>query len=122
MLIYFLLKEQTREEDDFYGKSLIEDPKIVVYLPLLLDLFKVCKEPSFGSYIDPANRTVTYSGAMITIKGICNNNHQFSWSSSPTIGSGKSKVGAVNILIGTYAYTNGENVKKVLNSNNKLDK
>ena len=93
---------------------MIEDQKAVVYLPLLLDLFTVCKQANCGSAIDPGDRTIVYSGAMVTVKGTCNRNHPFSWSSSPMVGSGKSKVPAINILMGTYAYTNGENVKKVL--------
>ena len=78
-----------------------------------MTLFSTCNHPNCGAACDPENITWSYSGAMITVKATCNSNHQFNWSSSPVIGGGKSQVAAINVLVGTYAYTCGVNVKKV---------
>ena len=99
-----------QEEEKYFGETNI----IIVYLPLLLSLFDICKHPSCGAACDPANKTWSYSGAMITVKVTCNNSHQFTWSSSPSIGRGKSKMAAINVLIGTFAFICGVNFKKVV--------
>ena len=97
----------------YYGKGTIEAEKIIVYLPLLLSLFNVCRTPNCGSACDPDDRKVHFSGAMVTISGTCNNGCEFSWKSSPMIGTGMRKVSAINILLGTFAYLCGVNVNKV---------
>ena len=101
------------EQEMFWGENIIRQPKIITFLPLLLSLFDICRVPNCGSSCDPENKHWSFSGAMITIKATCNNNHEMTWSSSPMIGSGKSQVPAINLLIGAYAYICGVNFKKV---------
>ena len=112
---FYYLQGQSFSQDDenFFGKKHIEDSKSIVYIPLLLALFEVCNIPTCGAAVDPENISWSCSGAMITVKATCNSNHSFTWSSSPMMGSGKSKVAAINVLIGTYAYICGVNIKKV---------
>ena len=101
------------EDNDYYGKKEIDDPKIICSLSLLLTLFTACRLPSCRAAVDPANLTWSYSGAMITITTLCNDHHTTTWSSSPQVGCGKSKVATINILLWTMAYLCGVNVKKV---------
>ena len=91
---------------------------MIVFFPLLLDLFKVCREANCGMTCDQDNIRFHFSGAMVTVSGTCNGGHDFRWQSSPSVGSGKKKVAAINALIGTYGYLCGINVKKVLTCNN----
>jgi len=101
-------------EESFFGKEAIDDPKVICSLSLLLSLFDTCRQPNCGSACDRSNTTWTFSGAMITITTTCNSNHTTKWSSSPTVGTGKSKVATINALLGTYSYLSGLNVKKML--------
>ena len=80
----------------------------------MLGLFDVCREPNCGAACDRSNTKCTYSGAMLTVTTCCNNNHTNKWSSSPTVGTGKSKVATINTLLGTYSYLSGLNIKKVM--------
>ena len=107
--------QETSEDlkNAYFGKENIEAEKIIVFLPLLLSLFDVCRTPNCGSACDPDKRKVHFSGAMVTISGTCNNGCGYSWKSSPMIGTGKRQVSAINILLGTFAYLCGVNVKKV---------
>ena len=102
------------EEDEYFGQEAIDDPKIITCLSLLLALFDICRDPNCGSAVDASNKKWSFSGAMITITATCNNNHTSTWRSSTLVGSGKSKVAEINILIGTYTYRCGVNVKKVI--------
>ena len=103
-----------QQEEDYFGKETIDDPKIICSLSLLLMLFNVCRVHNCGSAVDPSNKKWSYSGAMITITTTCNHNHTDTWRSSTLVGSGKSKVPMINILLGTYSYLCGVNVKKVV--------
>ena len=104
----------SQQEERYFGERSINEPKIIVFLTQLLSLFAVCNHSNCGAAVDPDNKSWTYSGAMITVTVLCNNNHKFTWSSSPTLREGKSKMAAVNVLIATYAYTCGVNFKKVI--------
>ena len=98
---------------DFFGKQEISDEKVIVFLPLLLDLFQICHVPTCGESCDKDNMKFHFSGAMVTVTVTCNRGHDFRWQSSPSVGSGKKKVAAINVLLGTYGYLCGINVKKV---------
>ena len=100
-------------DSNYFGKDKIEAEKLIVFLPSLLELFDICRTPNCGSACDSDNRKTHYRGAMVTVSGVCNNGHKYYWTSSPTVGQGKKQVSAINILLGTYGYLCGINVKKV---------
>ena len=109
-----LFDSDTRDDDDYFCHEEVNDPKIISSLSLLLLLFSVCRHPNCGQACDPGNITWSYKGAMITITALCNGHHMYTWKSSPMLGKGKSQVPVINILLGTYAYICGVNVKKVI--------
>lgn len=82
-------------------------------MPLLESLFDVCNIGGCGSAVDPENKKVCFSGAMVTISVVCNNGHSYKWDSSTKLGSGKKQVAAINVLLGSYNYLCGVNIKKV---------
>ena len=49
--------------------------KLFVFLPLLLELFKVCREPGCGDNVDVANIVCSRKGACMTITATCDSNH-----------------------------------------------
>ena len=99
--------------DSYFGKDEITAEKLIVFLPSLLELFDICRTPMCGAACDRDNRKIHFRGAMLTVSGVCNNGHKYYWTSSPTVGQGKKQVAAINILLGTYGYLCGINVKKV---------
>ena len=117
--LVIFLQEQKSEDSrgDYFGKREISDEKIIVFLPLLLDLFQVCHVPTCGEACDKDNMHFHFSGAMVTVTVTCNRGHDFRWQSSPSVGSGKKQVAAINVLLGTYGYLCGINVKKVFLGN-----
>ena len=56
-------------------ENYIECSKFFVFLPLLLELFHVCREPGCGDSVDPANIVCTRKGACVTITATCDSNH-----------------------------------------------
>ena len=56
-------------------ENYIDCSKLFVFLPLLLELFHVCREPGCGDSVDPANIVCTRKGACVTITGTCDSNH-----------------------------------------------
>ena len=91
----------------------IEAKKIITFMPSLLLLFSVCRVPSCGSGVDKENITIKPDGAMVRVHCLCNNNHQTDWSSSPMLGSGKSKVAVINSLLSIYCLTTGLHIQQV---------
>ena len=106
-------KTSEESENDYFGKSSIEAQKVIVFLPLLLSLFGVCRTANCGAGIDEENKKVHFSGAMVTISVTCNNGHDFKWDSSTKLGKGKNQVATINVLLGSFNYLCGLNVKKV---------
>ena len=107
---------QNKDSDaggDYFGRDPIDAAKAIVFIPALSELFNVCNIPMCGAACDKENRNIHYSGAMVCVSVVCNNGHKFSWKSSPTIGQGKKKVAVINVLLGSYGYLCGINVKKV---------
>jgi hypothetical protein len=112
---FLFLQEKSSEvpQEDYFGSDQISAEKVIVFLPQLLGLFDVCHVPGCGQVCDQDNQMIHFSGAMVSITVTCNNGHEFKWKSSPTVGHGKNQVAAVNVLLGTYGYLCGINVKKV---------
>ena len=79
----------------------------------LLQLFSVCHTPGCSSSVDPSNREIKEHGAAIVVKYTCNNHHSGEWSSSPTVGLGKSKVWTLNVLLATYSLVCGLHISQV---------
>ena len=94
--------------------SPLDAPKVIVFMSSLLSLLSVCKEPGCGSCVDRENMKVVTKGAMVRVHMLCNNNHSTSWDSSPVIGSGRSSVAVINILIGSYCLLTGLHIKQVM--------
>lgn len=108
MLIPFL----SLKESDYF--SYIETPKAIVFVPALLDAFKICREPNCGSYVEKENMKCKTVGASISIECLCNNNHFRVWNSSPVVGTGKEAIAVINILLATFCLTVGLHVNQVL--------
>ena len=53
----------------------INCPKVLVFLPLLLALFSICRKGGCGSSVDLANTQLSWKGACLTITATCNANH-----------------------------------------------
>ena len=104
--------EDTEVELDSIS-DIIDGPKAIVFLSCLMQLFSVCPSPGCGSAIDPANRRIIQHGAAIVVHYTCNNSHKDTWSSSPTVGTGNSKVWALNSLLATFCLTCGLHISQV---------
>ena len=91
----------------------LEAPKAIVFISCLLSLFRVCSVPSCHSAIDAENVHVHDVGAVVTVKWSCNANHCGEWHSSPYVGTGRSKVGVLNIMLATYSLTCGLHITQV---------
>ena len=65
----FLMSQQSACED------YIDCSKLFVFLPLLLELFRVCRKPGCGGSVDQANIVCTRKGACMTITATCDSNH-----------------------------------------------
>ena len=88
--------------------------KAIVFLPELLKLFQICREPNCGSFVDEANINMKTVGAWIRVEYCCNNHHFGTWDNSPLIGSGKEAVSVLNILIACYCLTCGLHIQQIL--------
>ena len=84
-----------------------------MFLPLLLQLFSVCRVANCGSSVDDENISVKPNGAMIRVHCLCNNNHSTEWDSSPKLGSGKSGIPVINVLLSIYCLTTGLHIHQV---------
>ena len=87
-------------------------PKVIVYMTSLLSLFAVCRSPGCNSAVFPENIRVSYYGAMAEIKATCNADHTTFWQSSPTLGTGRKKVGVLNVLLAVYCLTTGLHISQ----------
>ena len=119
MLIFFQDKTNDESGGDYFGRSDIEIEKVIVYLPLLESLFDVCRIANCGAAVDPENKRTHFSGAMLTVSVVCNSGHTFKWDSSTKLGTGYNQVASINVLLGSYNYLCGVNIKKVMYSCNK---
>ena len=90
------------------------EPKVIVYMNLLLQLFSVCRVESCGAAVDPANIETYERGACLVVSGVCNQNHTFKWSSSPMRGTGHSARPEINILLTVYTLVCGMHVDQVI--------
>ena len=61
----------------FYPQDSSGEPKVIVYVSLLLKLFTICQLEACGASIDPSNIETYMRGACLTVSGTCNNNHGF---------------------------------------------
>ena len=102
-------------QDSEYDSGPVEAPKLIVFLSSLLPLFAVCRLPECQSVVDQDNIKVTYKGARAEIRATCNENHTTFWQSSPTLGSGKSQVGVINLLLASFCLTTGLHVRQASN-------
>ena len=96
------------KESDGYLSS----PKVIVFMSSLVSLLSVCREPCCGAVVDKENMKIVHSGAMVRVHTVCNNNHSYTWESSPSIGSGKKSVAIINIIISTYCLLTGLHIKQ----------
>ena len=78
-----------------------------------MELFSLCPVHGCGAAIDPANRNIIEHGAAIVVHYTCNSHHKGEWSSSPTVGSGNSKVWVINSILATYCLTCGLHISQV---------
>ena len=101
-----------QDQDDPLS-SHIEAPKAVVFLSCLMQLVCLCPTPGSGAAIDPANRITVQHGAGLVVHFTCNNHHKGEWSSSPTVGSGNSKVWAINSILASFCLTCGLHISQV---------
>ena len=104
---------QDTEDNTDPISDIIDGPKAVVFLSCLMQLFSVCPSPGCGGAIDPENRRVVQHGAAIVVHYTCNNSHDGTWSSSPTVGTGNSKVWALNSLLASFCLTCGLHISQV---------
>ena len=79
----------------------------------LLVLLSICKQPQCGSAVERENMKVVRNGAMIRVHMVCNNNHSTTWDSSPMLGTGKTAIAVINVLISTYCLLTGLHIKQV---------
>lgn len=107
--------------DDDYLDEGIKEKRYIVDKSALLKLFKVCPEPKCGSVIDPDDIIVRSEGAAVIVKGICLNNHDFSWASSLTAGEGREKMYIINILLAAFTLFCGLNISQVIELFNHLN-
>ena len=61
----------------FYLQDSSGEPKVIVYVSLLLKLFTICQLEDCGASIDPSNIETYRRGACLTVSRTCNNNHGF---------------------------------------------
>lgn len=61
----------------FYLQDSSGEPKVIVYVSLLLKLFTICQLEACGASIDPSNIETYRRGACLTVSRTCNNNHGF---------------------------------------------
>ena len=54
-----------------------KEPKVIVYISLLLKLFAICQTQACGAAIDPSNIQTYERGACLVVHGVCNNHHSF---------------------------------------------
>ena len=76
----------------------LSSPKVIVFMSSLVSLLSVCREPCCGAVVDKENMKIVHSGAMVRVHTVCNNNHSYTWESSPSIGSGNKSVAIINII------------------------
>ena len=100
------------QESLFY--QYIDAKKAIIFLPSLLQLFSVCRVPSCGSAVDQDNINIKTSGAMVSVRCLCNSGHQTDWDSGPMLGTGTSAVAVINILLSTYCLITGLHLQQVL--------
>ena len=93
--------------------SPLDAPKVIVFMSSLLVLLSICKQPQCGSAVERENMKVVRNGAMIRVHMVCNNNHSTTWDSSPMLGTGKTAIAAINVLISTYCLLTGLHIKQV---------
>ena len=101
------------EDDGDPLKAHIESKKAVVYIDHLLNLFDFCREDGCFSAIDPSNVKVIETGSAVSVKWTCNNHHTGLWHGSPHVGSGRSKIGVLNILLATCTLIGGLHITQV---------
>ena len=80
----------------------------------LLQLFAICRVVGCGSCVEVSNMKVSYCGAMIKVKTLCNNHHESVWQSSPMCWTGKACVAVINVVIAAYCLLTGHHVKQLL--------
>ena len=56
---------------------------------------------------------VVRNGAMISVRSVCNNHHEQTWDSCPTLGTGASAVAVINLLLAVNLLTTGLHIKQV---------
>jgi hypothetical protein len=86
---------------------------VIVFFSSLMSLLSICREPNCGSLVERDNMKVVRNGAMVSVRSVCNNHHEHTWNSSPTLGTGASAVAVINILLAVNALTTGLHIKQV---------
>ena len=87
--------------------------RIIVDKPAILDLFRVCSTQGCGAVIDPGDIVVHTYGAAMTVRATCLEHHETFWKSSNSVGVGRNKIFAVNILLAAYTLFCGLNISQV---------
>ena len=89
--------------------------RIIVEKSCLLDLFSICNHPQCGCARDRDDIKMYSVGAAVVVSGTCTNSHDFHWSSSSKVGSGKKKMFVINIITACYVLLCGLNIERVCN-------
>ena len=53
----------------------IKCPKVIVFLPMLMSLFSICRQGGCGNSVDPGNIHLSYKGACLTVTATCDSSH-----------------------------------------------
>ena len=56
---------------------------------------------------------IVRNGAKVRVHMLCNNHHQETWDSSPSLGTGVHQVAEINVLVAVYSLLTGLHIKQV---------
>ena len=68
---------------------------------------KIFQVPGCGDYVLESNKDFSVDGGCMNGKWKCNSGHSGMWSSSETVGSGRSKMAAINLQIIVFTLLTG---------------
>ena len=103
----------TNSQDDQNLEPGLTTCRVLVEKERLLQLFRVCSEPSCKALIDPQDVKYIEIGAAVNIHAVCLNNHSQTWCSSSTVGEGNKRMYVVNIVLAAFTLFCGLNISQV---------
>ena len=84
---------------DSQDESPVSYKSVIVEEQKLLQVFRVCKERNCNAVIDPAEIVLRRTGATLQVTANCNNSHTEVWSSSSSVGDGRSSLYMIDVLM-----------------------